>query len=265
MTSRRRNVHATFGGVSDGERVTCGTHGETPATFACRHLTHGIACGYHSSADDPLDQWPDAWCDLCEEAFRAQGGQWNNVSEAVADIQLMCTGCYDAARTRNVQPPQFARGARTQLTSTEAATLFHHATHAMQSIQDASANRWGWNTMASWNFDDMANTLTFSDPARPAVTADVRLVGSYSTKSNTFQWAWKTFDECALEARDVARLRVFGEVRGLEQLITPTRNCDEAEAWEMASLAGYVMGTDALYRAPFAHQRWFVLLSNLRS
>jgi hypothetical protein len=250
--------------MSDSKRVTCGEHGETPATFACRHLTRGVACGYHASADDPGDQWPDAWCDLCEDAFQAEGGEWNDVSEKVADIKLMCTGCYDAARMRNAQPPRLARGARAQLSATEAAALFHHATHEMQAAQEASQKRWGWNAMAGWNFDDKAGTLTFSDPSRPSIVADVRLVGSYSTKSNTFQWAWQTFDECAPEAHEIARLRIFGEVRGVAKLTTATLKCDEAEGWEMASLAGYVLGTEAMYRAPFHHQRWFMLLSNLR-
>jgi hypothetical protein len=250
--------------VSDSERVTCGEHGETRATFACQHLTRGVACGYHASADDPGDQWPDAWCDLCEEAFQAEGGEWNDVSETVADIKLMCTHCYEAARTRNTQPPQLARGAGAQLTATESAALFHHATHEMRTIQDASQRRWEWNAMASWNFDDTASTLTFSDPSRASIIADVRLVGSYSTRTNTFQWAWHTFDECAPEAVEIARLRIFGAVRGLAKLNTANWKCDEEEGWEMASIAGYVLGTEAVYRAPFDHQRWFMLLSNLR-
>jgi hypothetical protein len=39
--------------------------------------------------------------------------------------------------------------------------------------------------MPKWNFDDKASTLTFSAPTRPSIIADVRLVGSYSTKTST--------------------------------------------------------------------------------
>ena len=63
-----------------------------------------------------------------------------------------------------------------------------------------------------------------------------------------------------------ARGRNYRQVEQmLAALTTDTRQCDEADGWEMASLAGYILGTDAIYRAPFAHQRWFMLLSNLRS
>src|SRR5262249_20368254 len=153
------------------------------ATYACRHLTSGIACGYHSGADDPSDRWPDAWCDLCEVAFQAQGGEWNDVSEAVANIQLMCTHCYDAARARNQDVPPLARGAAASLSDREASELIHHAVHEAQELQSQSDKRWGWLNMPRWDFDPEASRLTFSASDRGTVVADVRLVGSYSTKS----------------------------------------------------------------------------------
>jgi hypothetical protein len=119
--------------------------------------------------------------------------------------------------------------------------------------------------MARWDFDHKASTLKFSDPKLPTVIADVRLVGSYSMKTGTFQWAWETCDEGAPEAAAVSMLRVFGEVRGITKLTLPKLKCDETHGWEMASVAGYIFGADGLYRAPFDHQLWFMLLSNWRT
>lgn len=248
--------------MTDDQLITCRQHGETRATFACRHVTEGVACGYHvDPSDDPR---PDAWCDGCEQAKQAAGGAWTEALEEAAEVRAMCTHCYDAARARNERPPAHAGGANGPLTAAEAAALLHHATHAMQAAQAASDARWAWIGMARWDYDDAAGTLTFTDPSRPTTVADVRMIGSFSTTSGTFQWAWQTFDDGDAEARDVARLRAFGEVRGLDKLTTPSWACDEAEAWEMASLAGYLLGAEALYRAPFDHVRWFMLLSNLR-
>jgi Family of unknown function (DUF6882) len=47
-------------------------------------------------------------------------------------------------------------------------------------------------------------------------------------------------------------------------LTTPNWPADETDGWEMASLAGYILGAEGVYRPPFDHLRWFMLLSNLR-
>lgn len=259
--------------MSDSTRVKCNLHGETPATFACQHLADGVACGYHAHDAEPANLWPDAWCDRCDEARLANGGEWTAAAEDAAHIQVLCTHCYDAARSRNQQVPSHARGAAARLSADETAALLHHATHEIQAIQQASQQRWRWDAMARWDFDPKARTLTFSDDALPTVIADVRLIGSYATKASTFQWAWATYDEGAPQAREIARLHTFGEVRGLDHLTTPHWKCTDTDAWQMASLAGYILGaaagpklkTEALYRAPFGDQRWFMRLSNLRT
>lgn len=250
--------------MDESRRVVCSKHGETPSTFACRHVTRGVSCGFHASAENPDARWPDAWCDLCEDSFQAAGGEWNESSIEQAAIQLMCTHCYEAARDRNRPVAPLAHGAVTRLTDDEIAELIHRAVHVAQAIQDASDKHWNWRDMARWDFDHQASTLVFSHPGRPAVIADVRLVGSFSTRSGTFQWAWRTFDEGSPEAAAVSTLRVFGEVRGIAQLTSPLRECEEDHGWEMASLAGYILGAEGLYCAPFDHVRWFMLLGNWR-
>ena len=120
--------------------------------------------------------------------------------------------------------------------------------------------------MPKWHFDNEASTLMFSDPATDKkIICDVRLVGSFSTRTNTFQWAWQTFDNDAPEARDVSHVRMFGEVRGISMLTTANFPCDEATGWKMASIAAYLLGSEGAYRAPMEHVRWFMLMSNWRS
>ena len=82
--------------------VACSDHGTRPAAFVCQHLLTGGACGFHcaSDADAPDELCPDAWCDVCEEAFRVEG-EWNERSEAVAQIAVLCDRCYEIARERN--------------------------------------------------------------------------------------------------------------------------------------------------------------------
>jgi uncharacterized protein DUF6882 len=255
-------VRAILATMSESETITCGAHGETPATFVCQHLMGGVACGFHD-AGEPGDRWPDAWCDRCDEAFQAAGGEWTAESEAELDIRLLCTHCYEEARDRNRSVPPHAAGASATLTEAETAALIHHAVHTLQAIQDASIKRWGWGA-ARWDFDPDRLTLTFSDPKRPTVIADARLIGSYSTRSGTFQWAWATHEDGDPNDAVLSRLRAFGEVRGIPRLTTANWSCEIVDGWEMASLASYLLGSEGVYRAPFDHLYWFMLLSNWR-
>ncbi len=245
--------------------MICGAHGETPATFGRRHVAEGVACGLYAKAPTRANPWPDAWCDLCEEAFQRGGGEWNEQNEQVPDIKVLCTHCYTVARARNIEVPRLARGRTAKLTAKETAALVHHAVHAAQALQDKSDKKWRWQHMARWDFDGESGTLTFSDPKRASVVADIQLVGSYSKRSNTFQWAWETLGEDDSDAEVISRLRVFGEVRGIDKLTTPNWECDETTGWEMTALAAHILGASGVYRAPMKHMYWFMLLSNWRS
>ena len=107
--------------MSDGDQITCGSHGEMHATFVRRHLSEGVACGFHANPPAPDDPWPDAWCDLCEEGFKAGGGEWNEGSEKIADVRSLCSYCYEDTRERNKNVPVLALGSPARLTEDEAA------------------------------------------------------------------------------------------------------------------------------------------------
>jgi hypothetical protein len=187
--------------------IHCDTHGRTPATYVCRHLFGGTACGYHANPASPEDPWPDAWCDACEEAFQAGGDEWTEDAEEAADIMVLCSGCYEAARNRNRLVPPHARGAAARLNAAEVDALFHQAHHAAESIQAASDKRWDWRALPRWDSDPEAGTIVFSDESGSRVSADVRTVGSYSREAGSFQWVWETYEEDSPEARAIAPLR----------------------------------------------------------
>ncbi len=84
-----------------GEAVECSEHGPQEQTFVCRHLVRSLttreAIGFFF-AGEPRG---DAWCSACEEVRIREGGEagdWNERSEAFAEIQLLCGACYDQIR-----------------------------------------------------------------------------------------------------------------------------------------------------------------------
>ena len=82
-------------------RVDCETHGESFATFICRHLQSGEGKGFFC-ADDPNDSHPDAWCFECDEALKRGGGVWNEQSDKQAGVKMVCANCYDEMRARRL-------------------------------------------------------------------------------------------------------------------------------------------------------------------
>jgi hypothetical protein len=86
------------------DKVHCDTHGESDAAYVCTHLV-GESTGLGFNRDQPGEDspFPDAWCDNCEMVRAANGG-WNEESEKLASVSLVCSGCYERARIRNEQP-----------------------------------------------------------------------------------------------------------------------------------------------------------------
>jgi hypothetical protein len=92
------------GSLCDGGKDSVQEHGECQQTFVCTHLlgeTAGLGFNRNEPAGDNL--FPDAWCDDCETIRLAHNG-WTDESQALAEISLLCSGCYERARIRNTRP-----------------------------------------------------------------------------------------------------------------------------------------------------------------
>jgi hypothetical protein len=87
------------------ETIQCAIHGERRPAFICAHLTSEDVCAQgfnHLEATDE-DPIPDAWCNNCEIS-RKQVSGWTEETTRLADIRLVCAGCYNQSRIRNSIP-----------------------------------------------------------------------------------------------------------------------------------------------------------------
>lgn len=84
--------------------VQCSIHGESRESYVCSHLLgNSVGIGFNSDDPTPDNPYPDAWCDDCE-LIRATHGGWNEDSEKLVKISLLCSGCYVRSRVRNTRP-----------------------------------------------------------------------------------------------------------------------------------------------------------------
>jgi hypothetical protein len=82
----------------------CQIHGDRRKAYVCDHLLRGSRQGFFT-ADEPEDPHPDAWCSACDQIRAAHGsadGEWNERSGALIKVRLVCGGCYEEIKARNV-------------------------------------------------------------------------------------------------------------------------------------------------------------------
>lgn len=247
--------------MSDASRrLHCTRHGATPATFVCEHIGSGAGCGFHTS-EDPDDAWPDAWCDACQAALGLHGG-WDESNEP--KVSLLCTGCYETARTKNRYVPAPLVPGQLSVSDEEYAALARACFDRVQDRQEAVDRRWRFIGRARWEYDDGGSILRLFNDGEPGVVATARPVGSFSTKTETWMWTWANEQYSEAERADAAQVRTFGEIRGIRRLHDPHWSCTEDDAWEVAQIAADLLDAQVIYRAPFDHVRVFFLLSDFR-
>jgi hypothetical protein len=83
------------------DTIQCDSHGERPRAFVCSHLVgQPSGLGFNRDEPSPDNPFPDAWCDDCEIIRVAHNG-WNDESQKLAKISLLCSACYERVRIRN--------------------------------------------------------------------------------------------------------------------------------------------------------------------
>jgi len=88
--------------------VECPRHGDLGPAFVCQHLAAslrdgGTGLGFFTL--DPREDELQAWCSTCDAAL-TQEGEWNDRSEAVAQVTMICERCFEDARALNSRPPR---------------------------------------------------------------------------------------------------------------------------------------------------------------
>jgi hypothetical protein len=81
--------------------IRCEQHGVSHEAFVCKHLVYGKYLGFFCDLDDRQNPFPDAWCNGCE-LIRIEHNGWNDVTEELIEIALVCGGCYEEIKEKNL-------------------------------------------------------------------------------------------------------------------------------------------------------------------
>lgn len=119
------------------DTIVCDTHGERQRTYVCVHLSGSTSgLGFHTAHATADNRFPDAWCDDCEIIRDAHGG-WNEESEKLLKVVLLCSACYQRSRIRN--------------------------THTSVKLEDLAGLRWKCTSCEEWHTGPLLD-LTHDHP-----------------------------------------------------------------------------------------------------
>lgn len=248
--------HAIIPAMTD-ETIHCDTHGEAHATYVCGHLAASPMQRWFCDAPTEGNRWPDAWCHACNAEYQ-KAGEWTDDNSDCLDLKIVCNHCY---ATKIAASVDYLTGSE-QASWEDTICTCHEALHAKQDALDA---QYTLGRHKRWDYDQETASLVFSNDGVPAIVADVEFIGSISTQSNTWRWAWANFNNLPNVRSRIAAVRDFGEEQGYPRLTVPQWAAEEVDGWEMAGIAVHVLGARGVYRVPSDNGFLFMAITDLRA
>jgi hypothetical protein len=237
----------------DKDAVECGQHGKAHATYVCRCLVAQPVQRWHADPPDEDTPWPDAWCSACNAAYEREG-QWNQRNEGAAQIALLCHHCYEAKHGASVQRLTGRNAQRWE-------RFVDDCRDELSAKQEALVREFALGDHERWDYDQATGELVFSNAGVVAVRARFELVGTLSTTSNTWLWAWANWHDLAGVRQRITALRERGDSEDWPHLNVPKWPAELCDAEGMVAVAVHLLGARGFYRTPYEHgYGWKALL-----
>lgn len=150
------------------------------------------------------------------------------------------------------------------MTDEEFGRFIASAMEELQEKQKSMAEAYKLGDWARWWFDQNTEKLDFFDEeGMKRIQASFVDIGSYSSESNTWKWAWAN-DSLTDSLREKAStLRALGDLTGFEIFDDDVAVEIDGEpmAWELAALGVRHLGALGVYRAPSSDRPLFSFLA----
>src|SRR5215470_14700765 len=141
--------------------------------------------------------------------------------------------------------------------------LVEAATNYLADCQHHLEQEYHLGKWSRYDWSQETRQLVFSDRGAPKVIADIQFVGSVSTETDTWLWAWDndSVDPRLFEA--LLRIRQYGEAHGFPHLTTPRWYAHEVDGWEMTSIAAFLLRAKGAYRSPRENGFTFMIITSI--
>jgi hypothetical protein len=118
------------------------------------------------------------------------------------------------------------------------------------------------NSYENWFYDHGTGAFRFeSDDGRNLYFKYVD-VGSFSTKTNTWNWSWDNNTTPKHVSNAVEKVKAFGAANNFEQLTKGLFEGDEYTGWEMTAISAKMLNSIGSYRISQAHLFIYFIFTN---
>lgn len=235
--------------------ITCNTHGESAPAFICKHLAENPEQYWFSDLQSKANLHPDAWCSECEEVFQSLGG-WTDLAEGHALITMVCVRCYENLRAQSVPvTTEAVQDKWDECVRTSVQKLSEKQEYLLREFKIGEHKRWDWDLDES--------KLIFSNDGIAAVSAKIAIVGSISTTSETWLWAWANASLADVEDSISQKLTKFGEQSKFTKLTTPYWSADEQAGWEVTAICAEILDYKGAYRTSSENGYTYLLIDEI--
>ena len=115
------------------------------------------------------------------------------------------------------------------------------------------------------DYEQETGKMIFSDVGViPRVVADFQIVGSLSSRSDTWLWAWDNPYLLENTVTAVREVRKFGEENCITKLTEPKWKAEEKDAWDMTAVAAYILKALEMYAFPSDEIMVFTILTSIK-
>lgn len=132
---------------------------------------------------------------------------------------------------------------------TEFESFIKQATQYLRSANEKNNRLFGIGNYARYEYDLFRNEIWWSNLDDPKVRAKVTIVGTISTKSDTWLWSWANPHFKDVEIGPICAVRDFGEREGITKLTEEQWTAEEIDGWEMTSVSARLLEAQGAYSA----------------
>ncbi|GAA3977411.1 DUF6882 domain-containing protein [Mucilaginibacter dorajii] len=118
------------------------------------------------------------------------------------------------------------------------------------------------NAYEDWFYDHGTGAFHFKSISGKNLYFKYVDVGSFSTKTNTWNWAWDNPTTPKHVSRALEKVKDFGAIHNFEQLTTGLFEGDEYTGWEMTAIALKLLNAIGAYQVPHEHLFIYFIFTN---